>query len=239
MQHCVLKQKINNTKIFRNFVFKKGLSFLILLLFNANFFAQKVIEKSLITEATSFIFEFDIIDHIIIDESQSFNEVTVSAESVESYIPNFILEEKKGSVFIKSIELAFDSDDEVNKLCKVQPIYTTFKITIPKGKNVFIKYVDGNFYLNNFDGNLELVLNDGIVNLNRFLGSVNVKLNGGNVYCTKIQDTKIDITSNMGIITSGLILNNSLKKNNLLKGVYGRNLNELNVNAISANIHLK
>ena len=209
------------------------------MLFNANFFAQKIIEKSLITEATSFIFEFDIIDQIIIDESQSLNEVTVSAESVESYVPNFILEEKKGSVFIKSIEVAFDSDDELNTLCKVQPIYTTFKIMIPKGKNVFISYVDGNFYLNNFDGNLKLILNDGIVNLNRFLGSVNVKLNGGNVYCTKIQDIKIDISSNMGIVTSGLTLNNYLKKSNQLKGVYGRNLNELKINAISANIHLK
>ena len=209
------------------------------MLFNANFFAQKIIEKSLITEATSFIFEFDIIDQIIIDESQSLNEVTVSAESVESYVPNFILEEKKGSVFIKSIEVAFDSDDELNTLCKVQPIYTTFKIMIPKGKNVFISYVDGNFYLNNFDGNLKLILNDGIVNLNRFLGSVDVKLNGGNVYCTKIQDLKIDITSNMGIVTSGLTVNNYLKKSNQLKGVYGRNLNELKINAISANIHLK
>ena len=207
--------------------------------FNANFFAQKIIEKSLITEATSYIFEFDIIDQIIIDESQRVNEVTVSAESVESYVPNFILEEKKGSVFIKSIEVAFDSDDELNTLCKVQPIYTTFKIMIPKGKNVFISYVDGNFYLNSFDGNLKLILNDGIVNLNRFLGSVDVKLNGGNVYCTKIQDIKIDITSNMGIVTSGLTLNNYLKKSNQLKGVYGRNLNELKINAISANIHLK
>ncbi len=208
------------------------------MLFNANFFAQKIIEKSLITEASSFIFEFDIIDQIIIDESQSFNEVTVSAESVESYVPNFILEEKNGSVLIKSIELGFDRD-ELNKVCKVQPIFTTFKIAIPKGKNVFISYVDGNFYLNSFGGNLKLILNDGIVNLNHFLGSVDVKLNGGNVYCTKIQDTKVDINSNRGVVISSLILNNSLKKTNQLKGVYGRNLNELNINAITANIHLK
>ncbi len=209
------------------------------MLFNANFFAQKIIEKSLITKATSFIFEFDIIDQIIIDESQSSNEVTVSAESVESYVPNFILEEKDGSVLIKSIELGFDRDDELNKVCKVQPLYTTFKITIPKGKNVFISYVDGNFYLNNFGGNLKLILNDGIVNLNHFLGSVDVKLNGGNVYCTKIQDTKVDISSNRGIVISSLVLNNSLQKSNQLKGVYGRNLNKLSVNAITANIHLK
>ncbi len=210
------------------------------MLFNANFYAQKVIEKSLITSASNFIFEFDIIDQIVISESQSLNRVIVSAESVESQVPDFILEEKNGIVFIKSIDVILNLEEqELYIPCIVQPIYTSFKIAIPKGKNVFISYVDGNFYLNNFDGNLELIMNDGIVNLNHFLGSVNVILNGGNVYCNDIQDTKIDITSNAGMVISSLIIDSSLKKTNQLKGVYGQNLNELNVNAITANIHLK
>ena len=235
-----MRQKINNTKNVRNFIFKRGLSFLILLLFVANFYAQKIIEKSLISNASNLICEFEIVDEIVIFESISFNEITVSAESEESNFPNFILEEINGNIFIKSIEVKIDPEgDELGKVCKVQPIYTSFKIMIPKGKNVLINYVDGNFYLNNFDGNLKLNLNDGIVNLNHFLGSVNIHMNGGNVYCTKIQNTKIDITSNMGIITSSLHLEDSLEKNNRLKGVYGRKLNELNVNAITANIYLK
>ena len=210
------------------------------MLFNANFYAQKVIEKSLITSASNFIFEFDIIDQIVISESQSLNRVIVSAESVESQIPDFILEEKNGKVYLKSIDVVLDLEEqELYKPCIVQPIYTSFKIVIPKGKNVFISYVDGNFYLNNFDGNLELIMNDGIVNLNHFLGSVNVILNGGNVYCNDIQDTKIDITSNTGMVISSLIIDSTLKKTNQLKGVYGQNLNELNVNAVTANIHLK
>ena len=207
---------------------------------SVNFYAQKIIRKSLITDATSFIFEFDIIDQIVIEQSPIFNEVTVSAESVESNVPNFILEEKNGNIFIKSIEVKFDAgDEELDKACKVQPIYTSFKIMIPKGKNVFVSYVDGNFYLNNFDGNLKLILNDGIVNLNHFLGTVNIKLNGGNVYCTRIQDTKIDVSSNMGIVTSDLSIDDALKKSNQLEGIYGQKLNELNVNAITANIYLK
>jgi hypothetical protein len=235
-----LKQKTNSAKSFKNFVFKRGLSFLILLVFNANFYAQKIIEKSLITSATNFIFEFDIIDQIVINESPNFNKVTVSAETVESGVPDFILEEKNGNVFIKNIEVAYNLNDEkIDNNCKVQPIYTSFKIMIPKGKNVFLSYLDGNFYLNNFDGKLKLILNDGIVNLNGFKGSVDVILNGGNVYCTEMKDTKIDISSNMGVITSSLITGDSLKRTNQLKGVYGNNLNELNVNAITANIHLK
>jgi len=235
-----LRQKINNINSFRNFVFARGLSFLILLLFNANFYAQKLIEKSLITKAANFICEFDIVDEIVIYESLRSNEVTVSAECDESNVPNFILEEENGNVFIKSIEVKFDSEEvELNKICNVQPIYTTFKIRIPKGKNVLINYVDGNFYLKNFDGNLKLNLNDGIINLADFKGSVNIKLNGGNVYCTKIQNTKININSNMGVVTSGLAMEDAIKMNNRLKGVYGRKLNELNVNAITANIHIK
>ena len=234
-----MRQKINNAKSFKNFVFSRGLSFLILLLFNAHFYGQKTIKKTLITKASNVICEFDIVDEIVIFESLSVNKVTVSAESAESHVPDFIMEEMNGNIFIKSIEVKFDSDDDgLNKICKVQPIYTSFKIMIPKGKNVLINYVDGNFYLNNFDGNLKLNLNDGIVNLDHFQGSVNIKLNGGNVYCTKIRDTKIDINSNMGVVTSSLSIDDSIKKNNQLKGVYGRKLNALNINAISANIHL-
>ena len=210
------------------------------MIFYANCYPQKIIEKSLITNATSFVFEFDIIDQIVIEQSPIFNEVTVSAESEESNAPNFSLQEKNGNIFIKSIEVKFDTDNkELSKICKVQPIYTSFKIMIPKGKNVFVSYVDGNFYLNNFEGNLKLTLNDGIVKLNHFLGTVDVKLNGGNIYCTDLQDTKIDIISNMGIVTSSIIIDDALKKNNQLKGVYGQQLNKLNVNAISANIYLK
>ena len=210
------------------------------MVFNANFYAQKIIEKSLITSATNYIFEFDIIDQIVINESPNFNKVTVSAETVESGVPDFILEEINGSVFIKNIEVSYNLNDEkIDNNCKVQPIYTSFKIMIPKDKNIFISYLDGNFYLNNFDGNLKLILNDGVVNLNGFKGSVDVILNGGNVYCTEIQDTKINISSNIGAITSSLITDDSLKRTNQLKGVYGNNLNELNVSAITANIHLK
>ena len=210
------------------------------MIFYANFYAQKIIEKSLITDATSFVFEFDIIDQIVIEQSPIFNEVTISAESEESNTPNFSMQEKNGNIFIKSNEVKFDTDDkELSKICKVQPIYTSFKIMIPKGKNVFVSYVDGNFYLNNFDGNLKLTLNDGIVNLNHFMGTVDVKLNGGNVYCTELQDTEIDIISNRGMVTSSVIIDNALKTNNQLKGVYGQQVNKLDVNAISANIYLE
>lgn len=210
------------------------------MIFYANCYAQKIIEKSLITDATSFVFEFDIIDQIVIEQSPIFNEVTVSAESEESNTPNFSMQEKNGNIFIKSNEVKLDADDKaLSKICKVQPIYTSFKIMIPKGKNVFVSYVDGNIYLNNFDGNLKLTLNDGIVNLNHFLGTVDVKLNGGNVYCTELQDTEIDIISNMGVVTSSVIIDDALKKNNQLKGVYGQQLNKLDVNAISANIYLE
>lgn len=210
------------------------------MIFYANCYAQKIIEKSLITDATSFVFEFDIIDQIVIEQSPIFNEVTISAESEESNTPNFSMQEKNGNIFIKSNEVKFDTDDkELSKICKVQPIYTSFKIMIPKGKNVFVSYVDGNFYLNNFDGNLKLTLNDGIVNLNHFMGTVDVKLNGGNVYCTELQDTEIDIISNMGMVTSSVIIDNALKTNNQLKGVYGQQVNKLDVNAISANIYLE
>lgn len=234
-----MRQKDNSIKSARNLVCKGGLIFLILSLFNANFYAQKFVEKSIISEASKIIFEFDNIDQIIINQSQNENKITVSAESVEDYPPNIIVEEKNGNIFIKNVEVNFDNNNEkIDKICKIQPIYTSFKIMIPKDKNVFISFVDGNLYLNDFNGNLKLVLNDGIVNINKFLGSVNVKMNGGNLYCSKTQDVKIDVSSNLGIISSNLSLEYSLNSANHIKGVYGQKVNELNVQSVSANIHL-
>jgi hypothetical protein len=234
-----LRQKDNNTNCNRNFVIRGGLNFLILLLFNANFYAQKFVERSIISNASNLIFEFDIIDQIVINESQSSNKITVSAESAEDYPLNIVLEEKNGKVFIKNVEDNFDVNDEkIDKICNIQPIYTSFKIMIPKGKNVFISYVDGNLYLNEFDGKLKIILNDGIVNLNHFRGSVYVKMNGGNFYCSETQDVEIDVRSNLGIISSNLLLHYSINNKNHVKGVYGQNVNELIVQSISANIHL-
>ena len=221
-------------------MYRRGLFFLILLLFNANFFAQKKLEKSIITNASNYIFEFDIIDHIEIIESKNPKKITVLSEASDTQSLNFTLKEVNGDVYLKNIDTGFLNEKEkIDKICKVQPIHTSFTIEVPKGKNIFVTFIDGNFYLNQFQGNLELILNDGLVEVNQFKGSVLVKIDGGNVICKGIENTSIDVESNMGTVNSTLALTESLSSRNRINAIYGAPINVLKVQGISANVYLK
>ena len=132
---------------------RRGLFFLILLLFNANFFAQKKLEKSIITSASNYIFEFDIIDHIEIIESENPKKITVLSEASDTQSLNFTLKEVNGDVYLKNINTGFLNEKEkIDKICKVQPIHTSFTIEVPKGKNIFVTFIDGNFLFESISG---------------------------------------------------------------------------------------
>ena len=207
---------------------------------NASFFAQETLKKSIFTDASNYIFEFDIIDHIEIIESNNPKIITVLSEGSDTQSLNFNLTEVNGDVYLKNVDTEFLSEKEkINKVCKVQPIYTSFTIEVPKGKNIFVTFTDGNFYLNQFQGNLELLLNDGLVEVNQFSGSILVKIEGGNVICTGIENTSIDVESNLGIVNSTLATAESQSRKNKVNAIYGSPINILKVRGISANVYLK
>lgn len=207
---------------------------------NASFFAQETLKKSIFTDASNYIFEFDIIDHIEIIESNNPKIITVLSEGSDTQSLNFNLTEVNGDVYLKNVDTEFLSEKEkINKVCKVQPIYTSFTIEVPKGKNIFVTFTDGNFYLNQFQGNLELLLNDGLVEVNQFSGSILVKIDGGNVICTGIENTSIDVESNLGIVNSTLATAESQSRKNKVNAIYGSPINILKVRGISANVYLK
>lgn len=218
----------------------RGLIFLILLLFNVNFFAQINLEKSIISNASNYIFEFDIIDHIEIIESENPKKVTVVSEASDSHASSFTLEEVNGNVYLKNFETNFpDEKENIDKMCKVQPDYTSFKIKVPKEKNILVTFVDGNFYLNQFQGNLELILNDGLVEVNKFKGSVLVKISGGKVICSGIKDARIDVETNQGSINTALAFKELQSNKNKINAIYGLPTNSLKIKGINANIYLK
>ena len=223
------------------FIKGKGLSFLILLFFVGNLFAQKFLKNSITTNSSEIVIELNIIDQIEIFVTDNIDKVTVITKSEDNKSTNFTLEDENGKVFIKSVEnpLYVINNDEVEKLCSVQPIYTSYQVKIPKGKNVYVSFSQGNFYSNFFQGKLNLKLGDGIVKLNDFKGKIDVQINGGNVFCNQIENANIDINSNLGKVSSNLIAENSFQNMNQWKGLYGKRINELSIHAISANIHLK
>jgi hypothetical protein len=235
-----LKQKCNNIKNLKIYFFKKGLIFLILLLFVGNIYAQKIYTSSIITSSTKIMVDFNIIDQIETVITDDIDKIDVIAKNEEMEFPNFILEDKNGIVFIKEIENSLeDKNLQIDKLCMVQPVYTSYQIKIPKGRNVYVSYAQGNFYANNFEGNLYLSLDKGIVKINSFKGCINIKINVGNVYCNQINNSKIDIKSNLGNVFSDFHLEDAIENINQIKGIFGKDMNELNIQAIQANIQLK
>ena len=235
-----MKQKGINIRNLKIYFLTKGLIFLILLLFVGNLNAQKIYTNSITSNSTKIIIEFNIIDQVEIIITDDVDEIVVIAENEVNKFLNFILEDKNGIVFIKDIENHFeDINLQVDKLCIVEPVYTSYQIKIPKDRNTYISYSQGNFYANNFDGILNLNLDKGIVKLDSFKGKVNMNINVGNVYCNQIKSLKINIKSNLGAVSSDFQLENSIQKKNQINGVFGKSINELNINAIQANIQLE
>jgi len=235
-----LKQKGNNINGIKTYRLVKGLIFLILLLFVRNIFGQKKVEKSITSKANRIVIEFNVIDEIKLTSSEDDFKIDLIADSRDNTSPNVIMEEINGVVFIKSQEIFLDNNElEVDKLCSVQPNYTSYQISIPKGKIIDVSYTHGNFYTNNFKGELNLKVEEGIVKINHFEGSVYVHINVGNIYVEGINDSKINVRSNLGTITSNVQLKDTVQNKSHIIGVFGSNFNNLNINAILANIHLK
>lgn len=235
-----MKQKDNSINVNNAYWFKKGLIILILLLFINNTFAQKIFEKSINSIATKIVVDFSIIDQVELTTWEKENKIIVIAKSEENNIPDILLEVRDNIVFIKSVDVYFEQESlEIDKQCSIQPIYTTYHIKIPENKKVDISFTQGNFYANNFKGDLNLKVEEGIIKINHFEGLVNVQINTGNVYFNEIKNIKIDVVSNLGLVSSNLLMENKNQSKNHLKGVFGENFNELNVKAIMANIQLK
>ncbi len=234
-----MKQKGYKIKIEKNKPKVEGLIFLILLFFGWNCFAQKIIKKSIKTNVSTIIIEFNMIDQLDLVCSNSANEVVVISQNDKNLSPSVILQEKNGVLFIASFENAtLKEESEIDKLCAIQPIYTSFKISIPKNKNIQVIYGQGNFLTENFSGNLKLKLQEGIVKIGKYTGEIEVTLYNGQVNCDAIEDAELIVNSNIGKVMANFELNNAVQNNHELRGVFGEKLNSLMIESIMANIEL-
>ena len=185
------------------------------------------------------IIEFNMIDQLDLVCSNSANEVVVISQNDKNQSPSVILKEKNGVLFIKSFQNAtVIEESEIDKLCAIQPIYTSYKISIPKNKNIQVIYGQGNFMTENFSGNLKLKLQEGIVKIGKYTGEIAVTLYNGQVNCDAIQDSELNVNSNIGKVMANFELNNAIQNNHELKGVLGHKLNGLTIESIMANIEL-
>jgi len=236
-----LKRKDNNINIFSLKPLKEKKIFFIISFFllTVNSFAQKLFTKSLNSNAEKVIIEFNIIDKIEFISSNEKNLFFIAAESENESSPRITLIEENGIIFIKSNEDFYeDRNIDIDKICSVQPDYSSYLIKVPKGKKIEISYTQGNFYSNNFKGNLNLKIEEGIIKIKKFEGSVYVNINIGNVYINGIKNTELAVKSNLGTIFSDLKKKGLTRNGNKLYGVFEENRNQLKVDALLANIHL-
>ena len=211
---------------------------MILLLFTFCSYGQEIVEKRIDSDLDEIVIEFDLIDNIKLFNNKEGTDIIVSAEG-STQIPNYQLKEHKGHVLIKDYE-PFDTDGEIgaDKVCSVEPNYTSYQIYVPQNRILYISFIEGNFYAEGFEGALNLKVEDGIIKLNRILDDTNIQLNSGSVTINDVKHTKIDAETNLGSLVTDLT-DPTAKKNKRKLIQSEENANRaLIIRTIMANIYL-
>lgn len=201
-------------------------------------YGQEVVEQRIESKAKNIIIEFDLIDHIQLFNAVDQSTITVRAEgSVQS--PSFQLEETDGHVLIRDNE-PFVSEESLgdDKVCMIEPNYTSYQIYIPKNRTLYISFMEGNFYTDKFEGDLNLKVEDGIIKLKDMHFPVKLSLNGGSVFLQEIKNTKIDAETNLGSLVHDIAETESNMPIKKLLQTIGNPDNSIVIRTILANIYL-
>lgn len=201
-------------------------------------YGQEVVEQRIESKAKNIIIEFDLIDHIQLFNAVDQSTITVRAEgSVQS--PSFQLEETDGHVLIRDNE-PFVSEESLgdDKVCMIEPNYTSYQIYIPKNRTLYISFMEGNFYTDKFEGDLNLKVEDGIIKLKDMHFPVKLSLNAGSVFLQEIKNTKIDAETNLGSLVNDIAETESNMPIKKLLQTIGNPDNSIVIRTILANIYL-
>ncbi|MGB5322860.1 hypothetical protein [Lutimonas sp.] len=199
---------------------------------------QEVVEQTIESKAKTIIIEFDLIDHIQLFNSGDGSSITVRAEG-SGQSPSFQLEETGEHVLLRDNEQLVSAgslgDD---KVCMVEPHYTSYQIYVPKNRVLHISFMEGNFYTDNFEGDLNLKVEDGIIKLKDMNFPVKLSLNAGSIFLQDIRNTKIDAETNLGILVNHIFEEDSVIQSKKLLQIIGNPYNSIVIRTILANIYL-
>jgi hypothetical protein len=199
---------------------------------------QEVVEQTIESKAKTIIIEFDLIDHIQLFNSGDGSSITVRAEG-SGQSPSFQIEETGEHVLLRDNEQLVSAgslgDD---KVCMVEPHYTSYQIYVPKNRVLHISFMEGNFYTDNFEGDLNLKVEDGIIKLKDMNFPVKLSLNAGSIFLQDIRNTKIDAETNLGILVNHIFEEDSVIQSKKLLQTIGNPNNSIVIRTILANIYL-
>ena len=201
-------------------------------------FSQKHIEKSISSEAEQVILEFNVIDQIQLFNSQDDTNFLVLAEGKTDF-PIFSIKEVNGVVYVKENEIIAEPEtDGLGKVCIPEPNFTSYQIYIPKGKDVYVSFIEGNFYADDFRGDLNLIVENGIIKLNHINDSVKARLNSGSIFVQNIENAFVDAETSLGSLIADSSLKGFSEDEKHLVEKIGNASKKLLIRTILANIYL-
>ncbi|MCK0132441.1 DUF4097 domain-containing protein [Flavobacteriaceae bacterium F08102] len=214
----------------------KYLKFLFLLCCYPHY-GQQLISKQVLYEGELIVIELADIDELRIEQSPS-SILSIEMEGQGDVLSMLSLNKTPELLVISSTELINQTVNTIEKFCKIQPLYNSYSLKIPKGAQVEVSYGEGNFSLDHFSGDLTLNFNRGDVNLINFQGHCEISLYAGNIMA-KLKNTFFDIDTSLGRFTTDLTSEAYTEKSHHYKGSYGNAKNFLKVKTVRANIDLK
>lgn len=166
------------------------------------------------------------------------SRITVIAER-NGNSPSFQLEENEGHVLLRGHEIQYIEESlDDDKVCQVEPNYTSYQIYVPKEKTLYISFIEGNLYSEDFSGDLNIKVEDGIIKLRNMNDPVKLRLNSGSVFLNEIRNAKIDAETNLGVLANNLNEKDPTGPKNKLLATFGEPRNSIIIRTILANIYL-
>ncbi|MET2983575.1 DUF4097 family beta strand repeat-containing protein [Aureibaculum conchae] len=207
------------------------------LLLAAPVIAQKTIVKEIDFNNQKIEIQLEDIDLLEIVNTDK-QKVSLSMQDhAENPTQIEIKNSEKTIAITASTILPIVDSSKMDKFCYEQPLFSSYKLMIPKGCEVLVVYHKGNFSTKNFTGNMNVRLNTGDLTIDDFNGSINIESFSGNIDAT-INDTEAIILSSKGRITTAFSSTNWERTAISLKGTLGKKSNLLTIQSVNANIML-
>lgn len=199
---------------------------------------QFLSEKQLTSKAQRVLVSLQDIDHLSLGNS-SREDFSVRVSGPDK-APAYRFEAMDGIVSLSAPGRPWSVlEPDPDKVCSIEPLYSSYELRVPDGTEVFVTFTAGNFDASDFSGDLQLVLEDGIVQLDGMRGSVSIMLNGGSVSVGNISDMRIDAGTSLGSLDYDPDGTGSRTGMQRVQDTVGNPVNELKIEAIMANVLLR
>lgn len=197
---------------------------------------ENLVKRSMTLNGDRIVMDFPEVDLIRLT-TYSGNEIQIEASNEFGGFSNFILEEREGTGFVKSLQTWSDQVESEDKVCSIQPKYPKFFVNIPEGKEVKIKVKDGNIAIDSFAGRLGLELETGKVEVEKYSGELYVNMNNGNIVCA-VSDSKLDVETRLGSIKTELQGAFEVHSKHQVTGIVGLPKSLLKIEAVNVFVEL-